>query len=39
MYVIYIMHSTNQAIYDTINVLENVINKLSDIITYQSKNI
>ena len=39
MYVIYIMHITNQAIYDTINVLENVINKLSDIITYQSKNI
>ena len=33
------MPITNQALYDKITVLENVINKLSDIINYQSKNI
>ena len=39
MSVTYIMTITNQALYDKITVLENVINKLSDIISYQSKNI
>ena len=34
-----IMPITNQALYDKITVLENIINKLSDIISYQSKNI
>ena len=34
-----IIHITNQALYDKITVLENIINKLSDIISYQSKNI
>ena len=33
------MPITNQALYDKITVLENIINKLSDIISYQSKNI
>ena len=33
------MPITNQALYDQITVLENIINKLSDIISYQSKNI
>ena len=34
------MPISNQALYDKIvTVLENVINKLSDIISYQSKNI
>ena len=39
MSVTYIMPITNQALYDKITVLENIINKLSDIISYQSKNI
>ena len=33
------MPITNQALYDNITILENIINKLSDIISYQSKNI
>ena len=33
------MPITNQSLYDNITVLENIINKLSDIISYQSKNI
>ena len=33
------MPITNQALYDNITALENVINKLSDINSYQSKNI
>ena len=33
------MPITNQALYDKITVLENIISKLADIIRYQSKNI
>ena len=35
----YIMPITNQALYDKISALENVIHKLLYIISYQSKNI
>ena len=39
MSVTYIMPITNQALYDKISALENVIHKLLYIISYQSKNI